>query len=75
MKAIDTEVVSIDGNGVRTVRALIIVTTMPNPLPTTGDGIEGLNPTDVFSAGSIIFCPDDWTKAVANADGVFKKKG
>jgi hypothetical protein len=48
---------------------------MPNPLPTTGDGIEGLNPTDVFSAGSIIFCPDDWTKAVANADGVFKKKG
>ena len=74
MKAIDTEVISID-NGVRTVRALIIGTTMPNPLPTTGDGIEGLNPTDVFSAGSIIFCPDDWTKAVANADGVFKKKG
>jgi len=75
MKAIDTEVVSIDGNGVRTVRALIIGTTMPNSLPTTGDGIEGLNPTDVFSAGSIIFCPDDWTKAVANANGVFKKKG
>ena len=75
MKAIDTEVVSIDGNGVRTVRALIIGTTMPNSLPTTGEDIEGLNPTDVFSAGSIIFCPDDWTKAVANADGVFKKKG
>lgn len=74
MKAIDTEVISID-NGVRTVRALIIGTTMPNPLPTTGEGIEGLNPTDVFSAGSIIFCPDDWTKAVANAYGVFKKKG
>lgn len=74
MKAIDTEVISID-NGVRTVRALIIGTTMPNPLPTTGEGIEGLNPTDVFSAGSIIFCPDDWSKAVANADGVFKKKG
>lgn len=74
MKAIDTEVISID-NGVRTVRALIIGTTMPNPLPTTGEGIEGLNPTDVFSAGSIIFCPDDWSKAVANAEGVFKKKG
>jgi hypothetical protein len=74
MKAIDTEVISINGEGVRTVRALIIGTTMPNPLPTTGDGIEGLNPTDVFSAGSIIFCPDDWTKAVANADGVFKKE-
>jgi len=75
MKAIETEVISIDGNGVRTVRALIIGTSMPNPLPTTGEGIEGLNPTDIFSAGSVIFCPDDWSKAVANANGIFKKKG
>ena len=75
MKAIDTEVISINEEGVRTVRALIIGTTMPNTLPTTGEGVEGLNPTDVFSAGSVIFCPDDWSTAVANADGVFKKKG
>ena len=75
MKAIDVEVISINSNGVRTVRALIIGTTMPNTLPTTGANIDGLNPTDVFAPGSVIFCPDDWTKAVTNANGVFKKKG
>lgn len=74
MKAIDAKVISINSNGVRTVRAVIIGTTMPNTLPTSGANIAGLNPTDVFAPGSVIFCPDDWSKAVANANGVFKKE-
>jgi len=74
MKAIDAKVISINSNGVRTVRAVIIGTTMPNTLPTSGANIGGLNPTDVFAPGSVIFCPDDWSKAVANANGVFKKE-
>ena len=74
MKAIDVEVVSINDNGVQTVRALIIGTTMPETLPTSGANIDGLNPTDVFAPGSVIFCPDDQSKAVANANGVFKKE-
>lgn len=74
MKAIDVEVISINSNGVQTVRAVIIGTTMPNTLPTNGANIDGLNPTDVFAPGSVIFCPDDWSKAVANANGVFKKE-
>lgn len=74
MKAIDAKVISINSNDVRTVRAVIIGTTMPNTLPTSGANIDGLNPTDVFAPGSVIFCPDDWSKAVANANGVFKKE-
>ena len=74
MKAIDAKVISINSNGVRTVRAVIIGTTMPNTLPTSGANIDGLNPTDVFAPGSVIFCPDDLSKSVANANGVFKKE-
>lgn len=75
MVATSAKVISIDDNGVRTVQALIIGTTMPSTLPTTGSGIEGLLPTDRFAPGSVIFCPNDWSQAVTNANGVFKKRG
>ena len=75
MKAIDTKVISVNpSTGVRTVRTTIIGTTMPNTLPTNGAGITGLLPTDVFAPGSVIFCPNDWSKAMTNENGVFKKK-
>ena len=75
MKAIDTKVISVNPtNGVRTVRTTIIGTTMPKTLPTNGSGITGLLPTDVFAPGSVLFCPDDWSKAMTNENGVFKKK-
>lgn len=75
MKAIDTKVISVNpANGVRTVRTTIIGTTMPNTLPTNGSGITGLLPTDVFAPGSVIICPNDWSKAMTNENGVFKKK-
>lgn len=72
MIAIDTKVISIDSNNVRTVQTLIIGKTMPNALPTTGSGIDGLLATDIFAPGSVIFCPDDNSKAVTNEDGEFK---
>ena len=75
MKAIDTKVILVNpSTGVRTVLTTIIGTTMPKTLPTNGSGIAGLLPTDVFAPGSVIICPDDWSKAMTNENGVFKKK-
>ena len=75
MKAIETKVISVNpSTGVRTVRTTIIGTTMPNTLPTNGSGITGLLPTDIFAPGSVIICPNDWSKAMTNENGVFKKK-
>ena len=75
MKAIETKVISVNpSTGVRTVRTTIIGTTMPNTLPTNGNGITGLLPTDVFAPGSVIICPNDWSKAMTNEHGIFKKK-
>lgn len=75
MVAIDTEVLSIADNGVRTVRTLIIGKSMPQTLPTSGSGIDGLLSTDIFAPGSVLFCPDDGGKAMTNEDGEFKTLG
>lgn len=57
----------------RIVQAFIVSDTTPAELPTTGENVTGLLPTDVFAPFSIIYVTADVSDKVfiANESGVF----
>lgn len=73
MKAVSFKVTHINSDGSREVEALIVSSTTPAELPTTGGGIEGLAATDTFAPMSIIYVVADVATKVyiANESGVF----
>jgi len=73
MKAISAKPVSIDGNGHQVVDAFIVSDTIPSPLPTTGENIDGMSANDVFAPFSILYIVNDAdTKLfIADESGAF----
>lgn len=72
MKAVNVKVLTTQGD-VRTVKATIVADTVPQTLPTTGEGIEGLNPSDVFAPLSalLVIANGNFSVYLANTAGVF----
>lgn len=54
MTAISRKVISVNPDGTNTVQATIVSDSAPVTLPTTGAGIKGLLPSDVFAPLSAI---------------------
>lgn len=75
MKLISAEVYSQDlVAGTRKVKAFMVSSGTPSPLPTNGQGIEGLESTDTFAPFSMIYVAGEATTKlyIANEDGVFQ---
>ncbi len=54
--------------GARVVEAIIVSDTAPAVLPTTGEGIVGLKPTDTFAPFSLLYVAEDTDHKVFVAD-------
>ena len=72
MKAVSIIPVSQNGDK-RVVRAVIVADSVPSPLPTTGEGIAGMNRNMLFAPMSCIYVVGEADKKVfiANESGVF----
>lgn len=55
MIAVSVRPVSVNGNGKQVVEALLVSDTIPATLPTTGEGITGMNANEVFAPFSILY--------------------
>ena len=73
MKATSVKVLSVQGER-RTVKAIIVTDSPPNPLPVNGEGVEGLEPSDVFAPLSVLLVLDGTALTVYLTDttGTFK---
>lgn len=73
MKAVDVTVLNVQGDR-RTVKAILVADSPPNPLPVNGNGIEGLEPADVFAPLSALLVLDgsSLTVYLADTSGTFQ---
>lgn len=73
MKAVSVKPVRFKEDGTREVEAIIIADEMPDPLPVTGENVDGLNANDVFAPFSVLFIVGDASSkvCVANESGQF----
>lgn len=73
MKATNVKVLAVQGDR-RTVRAIIVADSPPNPLPTNGKGVEGLEPSDIFAPLSLLIVLDGTalTAYLADTSGTFQ---
>lgn len=74
MKAVEVNVVSYTKEGCRVVDATIVADTTPSPLPTTGYGVDGLLPTDIYAPFSFLYIVGDAPVKlyITNESGVFQ---
>ena len=74
MKAVYVKPVGTTATSARIVDVLLVADTTPEPLPTTGAGITGLEATDVFSPFSALYIVGDAPHKVfvTNESGHFK---
>lgn len=73
MIATSVKTVHITAEGKTEVQAFIVSDTTPSPLPTTGEGIVGMNANMVFAPFSIIYVIDNVAPKmyITNEAGVF----
>lgn len=61
-------------DGKTIVDATIVSNTTPNPLPTTGEGIDGLRADCVFAPLSVLFVVNGGDTYLADENGHFVKQ-
>ena len=73
MYAVNVKVLHESNTGVRTVQAFLVSDNSPESLPTTGEGVTGLLPTDVFAPFSILYVLADVENKIyiTNESGMF----
>ena len=74
MKTVSVKVLRNDpSSNARLVEAVIVADTPPNPLPTTGENVEGLSSSDRFAPFSMIYVVGDAEHKlyIANESGEF----
>lgn len=74
MKATNTKFIGRRSDGKRIVQVLLVSNNTPDPLPTTGESIDGMNADDVFAPFSVLYITaNDAANKVylANEDGIF----
>lgn len=60
-------------NGARVMDVILLSDTVPDTLPTTGEGIEGLFPSDTFAPLSLLYISNTGDVYTANESGQFAK--
>ena len=63
-----------DSDGIRHVEADLLSSTAPGKMPTTGNGIEGLEKTDVLDAGSTLYIVNTGAIYMMNEENEFKEQ-
>lgn len=73
MKAVSTKIVGYKADGKRIIEALLVADSVPSPLPTTGESVDGLDENDTFAPMSILYVVGnaDSKVYVANESGEF----
>lgn len=73
MRAVSVESKGIRGDGKEIVEAVILADTTPEPLPTSGLGVDGMTDDQVFAPFSLLYVVADETNKVyiANEAGAF----
>lgn len=66
------ELVSINTNGVKTKRVVLLSNSAPSSLTLTGADVEGMDDTDIIAVGSTLIIPDK--NYMTFSDGVFTEK-
>ena len=74
MTAIRVKTMNEQENGKRVVEAFIVADTTPEELPTTGDGVKGLMPSDTFAPFCVLYVTDSADVYVTNEHGEFVKQ-
>lgn len=66
------ELVSINTNGVKTKRVVLLSDSVPSSLTLTGADVEGMDDTDIIAVGSTLIIPDK--NYMTFSTGVFTEK-
>ena len=75
MKATELNHVSFLNDGTEVIEATLITTTVPETLPTTGDGISGMNANQIFAPFStlVVLGENLFAVYIADENGVFRQ--
>lgn len=61
-------------NGKRVIRGTVLSNTTPNPLPTNGANVVGMDANDIFAPFSILYVVGNGDVYIANESGTFVKQ-
>lgn len=74
MKLVSASINTYTDSGERVMDVVLVSDTTPATLPTNGDGIDGLNDTDLFAPLSVLFVVATGDVYLANESGTFVKQ-
>ena len=72
MVAVNITPYKTDSNGNEIVSCTIVANTVPDTLPTTGEGIENLDAHNKFAPMSVLYVTGTGAVYIANEDGEFE---
>lgn len=74
MKLVSAGINTYASDGARVMDVVLAADTTPATLPTTGEGIDGLNDTDLFAPLSVLYVVGTSDVYVADESGIFRKQ-